>query len=347
MIRLGFLSVACCAGLVSLSLWIGQIRPSSVISFTSRSSTGSYQLFLMDIHLDWTLQLTEPVVFCCPVWSPDGQQILFAGSQDGPTLRKRLYVINANGSDLHPLLQPSTPDTILGAWSPDGGLVAYVIMPTRNDFEIAIFDTRTGETRQITQNNVEDNMPHWSPDGQFIIFRSQSPEGVRDIYRVDPEGGEIRQLTDLPNDSAFACISPDSRQIAFISGDASHQDLFVMDADGGNLRQLTSTPDQETTPFWSPDGTQIVFRSQPIGSSTGDVYSIAAEGGDPRLLIRGTQSSIYAETFWSPDGKQLLFVSEDASGITDISVMDADGSHVRQLTHSAELDLYPAWRPGS
>lgn len=345
--RLGLLSVICCTGLVILSLAIGQSRYSSVISYVSGRAPNAYQLFLMDIDNDRTLQLTEPMIFCCPTWSPDGQKVIFANAYGAEGLRKRLYLMNANGSELRPLFSSSTPDSITAAWSPDGSLVAYVVMSTLTDFEIHIYDTRTGETRSLTQNDQEDNFPQWSPDGQFVVFRSQSPAGIRGLYRIRPDGSDLRQLTDLPNDSDSHAISPDSRRIAFISGDALHQDLFVMDADGGNLRQLTTTLAVEMTPFWSPDGRQILYRYQQNGSLLGDLYVIDAEGGDARVLMEDTRASGNLESYWSPDGSQILFVAEDASGTSDISVMDTGSGQVRRLTHGFEVEMYPAWRPGS
>jgi Tol biopolymer transport system component len=54
---------------------------------------------------------------------------------------------------------------------------------------------------------------------------------------------------------------------------------------------------------------------------------------------------------WSPDGMQISFVLEQGAGqqqlAPDIYVMDADGTHVQQLTSSLETDIYPAWQPGT
>jgi Tol biopolymer transport system component len=47
---------------------------------------------------------------------------------------------------------------------------------------------------------------------------------------------------------------------------------------------------------------------------------------------------------YSPDGRKIAFGSS-RSGDFEISVMNADGTETRRLTHSPGLDARPAWSP--
>ena len=47
---------------------------------------------------------------------------------------------------------------------------------------------------------------------------------------------------------------------------------------------------------------------------------------------------------WSPDGKQLVFTGYDG-GISDLYIVNADGTGYRQLTDDRYADLHPVWSP--
>src|ERR671935_80336 len=54
---------------------------------------------------------------------------------------------------------------------------------------------------------------------------------------------------------------------------------------------------------------------------------------------------ISEESSWSPDARRIVFDSNRAGGPTKLYVMDADGSHVTQLTSGPGTDETPAWSP--
>src|SRR5690606_17936423 len=47
---------------------------------------------------------------------------------------------------------------------------------------------------------------------------------------------------------------------------------------------------------------------------------------------------------WSPDGKQLVFTGYDG-GLSDLFIINADGSNLRRLTNDRFADLHPVWSP--
>ena len=56
-----------------------------------------------------------------PSFSPDGTRILFSSNHDGDL---EIYVVNANGTDLHMLTNNDKQD-FYPSWSPDGASIAF------------------------------------------------------------------------------------------------------------------------------------------------------------------------------------------------------------------------------
>jgi len=113
-------------------------------------------------------------------------------------------------------------------------------------------------------------------------------------------------------------------------------------------QRLTNVMDRY--PQLSRDGTQLVFDSNRSG--TWQIYIAkfnrsAAEKGGVRYSIDGIRQIAVLPyparcPAWSPDMKKIAFAAEPG-GHSEIFVMDADGSHIVQLTHSGADDSHPHW----
>lgn len=87
----------------------------------------------------------------------------------------------------------------------------------------------------------------------------------------------------------------------------------------------------------SPDGSHLVF------DLLGDLFVVDIAGGEARALTAGM--AFDSQPRFSPDGRQVAFVS-DRGGIDNIWIMDADGTHARQVTDErVRFPTAPAWSP--
>jgi Tol biopolymer transport system component len=107
-------------------------------------------------------------------WSPDGTQILVHDQT-----RYRLQVMNADGSELHPVLEGE--DACCGpAWSPDGTRIAYLI--SRRWGSMFEYDTEIWTIAPDGSNRIKifdsnrcdtlDAEPVWAPNGMQVAYNA-------------------------------------------------------------------------------------------------------------------------------------------------------------------------------
>ena len=131
--------------------------------------------------------------------------------------------------------------------------------------------------------------------------------------------------------------------IAFADGTS----LKVAGADGLNVRTVTTLPDSAERLTFSPDGTRLAY------DTAGAVPAIViadADGSHPIVVASGSGLATGLPLAWSPDSRRLAFTWVIvADKIGTIEVVDADGSHRRQVIEgptATALDRYaPGWSP--
>ena len=79
-------------------------------------------------------------------------------------------------------------------------------------------------------------------------------------------------------------------------------------------------------------------------SYAGEIWSVARQGGEARLLTSG--SGVKSGPMFSPDGKWIAFTG-DYEGNVDVYVMPANGGVPRRLTHHPSIDEVVGWTPDS
>ena len=150
----------------------------------------------------------------------------------------------------------------------------------------------------------------WFPDGQRVVFAARDDNAQAfNLFTLDGLRRPLLQLTDTFADNVSPAVSPDGRRIAFASARDGNLELYIMDVDGGNVRRLTESEDfAENAPSWSPDGSRIVFhRAEGVSDILGgDVWTMAADGSDQRLLAGDPEGGTLRHPRWSPEGSQIV-----------------------------------------
>lgn len=139
-----------------------------------------------------------------------------------------------------------------------------------------------------------------------------------------------------------AAAAPPAGRIVYVQTIGSEQ-LYRTPPGGHGTNRVTGNVWAASDPMVSPDGKTVLYDAD--RTSDWDIYTQPARGGGaPVDLTPKTESQDY-EGAWSPDGSRIAFVSDRASKNTQLFVMNADGTGVRQLTHDALSHELPGWSP--
>ncbi|HXF62224.1 MAG TPA: DPP IV N-terminal domain-containing protein [Caldilineaceae bacterium] len=285
----------------------------------------------------FTTKASLPVNNYAPVWSPDGQRLLFVSYQEG---NGDLYVVDLAGRHVTRLTDHPADD-YAPAWSPDGNTIAFWSERDGNG-EVYLVKPDGSGLANLTNNPANDafdGIAAWSPDGRSLVFMSNR-DGNSEIYRMDADGTTVLNLTRHPAEDYAPAWSPDGSRILFLSDRDGNVEIYSMDAAGGNLVNLTKNAADDYDPVWSPDGSQIAFGSNRDGNS--EIYVMNAAGGNPINLTNGTSNEFYP--IWSPDGRAIAFwTNRDGNG--EVYLMSASGANPINLTKHTASDHRPRWSP--
>jgi Tol biopolymer transport system component len=276
-----------------------------------------------------------PLTFDAPAWSPNGKLIALISNRDDPNPFPDVYVMNADGSGLRRVTpgQSECPPTVpcghaTPAWSPNGKRLAFQAFGFLDAIDL------DGTHLDRLWNRVGANggacCPAWSPSGRRIAFtyRANSEGAGGQIWLVNADSTGKRRLVAPPHAPiAFTnpTWSPDGSRVAFTYGIEPHPPKYgsstgfigVVRSDGtGAVTKLKAGGDP-WQPAWSHDGRRIAFADHLRWIAVLDLRTHLV-----RRLRRGTVPS------WSPNDRRIAF--EGPRG--GIFVMNADGSHLRQLT---------------
>jgi Tol biopolymer transport system component len=231
-------------------------------------------------------------------WSPDAKTVIL-------NIYNALWVVDADGSDLHELISCSSPGVYCG---PDGGFGPGTFTPEGNHIVVGHCCTNGDGLYMLNADGsglkaIKTNRgggfgnPQVSPDGRTIAFRicADASPGCA-VGTMNINGGNLRMLTDGSVNWDFPNWSPDSKRIAISGFNGGSANIAVMNADGSSFRQLTSDP---------------------------STYSVWA--------------------CFSPDGTEILFSRAPSTSWWDLYTMHPDGTGVTQVTHTADAELWPQW----
>ncbi|PCI75815.1 MAG: biopolymer transporter Tol [SAR86 cluster bacterium] len=230
---------------------------------------------------------------------------------------------------------------------PDGVAAASYSAPEPENalMESSHEDQLLSNTRQLIEGSLRSGEGYFSADGDRFIYQSETvgDNPFYQIYVLNLTDGSSHKVSPGIGLTTCSWIHPTLDRVMFSSThedpDARakqaeeisiresgisrpygwdydrHYDIYQADSNGNNLVNLTNLDGYDAEGSYSADGSQILF------ASNREAYQ--------RNLSQAEQK---------------LF-DDDASYFMDLYLMDADGSNVRQITHSPGYDGGPFFSP--
>ncbi len=278
-----------------------------------------------------------------PQISPDGRRVAFErAGYDIMKDRERssLWMVNADGSELRPLLDPARM-AASPRWSPDGTRLLFVSSIDERKADIFVRWMDSGQEAKLTHVEESPGALAWSPDGKWIAF----------VMFVPDEPKPFVQLPDKPEGADWGPPIKYIDKLEYRFNGAGYlrsgyRHIFVLPVEGGTPRQLTSGPYDDGAPQWTPDGSAILFAANrhenpEYDPGESDIYDVAVASGTIKQLT--TRKGPDQEPAVSPDGKLVAYTGFDDKyqgyQVTHLYLMNRDGSNPRMISGSFDRDV--------
>ena len=231
-----------------------------------------------------------------PSWSADGRSIVFNAFL-APDFLGQVWVMNADGSNQHPVLAQPDFSNERPSFLPDGSQVVFSHCSTTMDetcgvYRVGVHGAGLTQITPLTLG-ITDRGAVYSTDGRSIAIQTGGRDGLAstvDVLRSD--GSHLRPLTPAAIIASRPSWSPDGNRIAFETHccNPENQEIWVVDRDGDDLRALTHNGHDyfagphDFDPSWSPDGNFIVFQRDAPDFSSAGLWILSIDGHFARQI---------------------------------------------------------------
>lgn len=280
-----------------------------------------------------------------PIWTADGNRILFTSDRTGTFGIWALSVVDGNPQGPPELLRADMGKTWPMRFA-RGDSYFYGVQTMMKDVYVAKLDPATGKVvsppAQASRRLVGANTwPEWSRDGKLLAFVTNRTPGAGDLLALSILSLETDKQEDLfPQMTWISRLrwSPDGRSLlANGRNERGRGGLYRIDAQTGEVSAVVQSkgagfPRQSA---WSPDGRTIYY--------TGDgIMARDLSTGLERQVRSGASNFAL-----SPDGRSMAVARDDAatkSSVMEIVALeDGRSRELLRVAHDGAFDHDFCW----
>ena len=281
---------------------------------------------------------SSPVHYLGITFSPDGETVYYVThtAEAAPSVLYRVPVLGGSPQKLKEDL--ASPPSL----SPDGTKITFV-RESAAESSLIVADLDSGRERRLSSRKLPNvlDYPAWSPDGRIIACTALDTSLVSAkgsdarIIGISVENGSeralsvqtwafIRQLAWLGNGTGLVMSARDQESASL--------HVWLVSYPEGMARKLTGGLNSQTGVSVSADSRQLVSVEANTVSSIWRFRGMP--GQQPEPVVSGSTAS--SPPRWTPDGR--IVYEQELNGDTNIWIVDAAGTHQKQLTTAGNND---------
>lgn len=233
------------------------LSPDATRVAVAMSDRGNTDIWVGDLRQGSLTRLTsDPAIDTAPIWSPDGQSIVYRSERPGPGLFKRdaqgaAPEVRLTGTD-GPIHSPY-------GWTPDSGTVLLALFRSFSRQAIAAVTPPDQTVRILLDGEFAQLDPQVSPDGRWLAYQSDET-GRFEVYVRPYPDVQAGRWTVSTRGATTPRWSTDGRELYVL--EEGHLSAARIDA-GDTFRASPVTR---------------LFAVTTLGGRTGSDYEVAADG---------------------------------------------------------------------